>query len=61
MAKVTFIAELSFEVNDASKLTKEEAYGLLQDGMSPWCSVWAPHVTVDIKNVKIDGHEFAEK
>lgn len=59
MAKVTFIAELSFEVNDGSKLTEKEAYSLLQDGMNPWCSVWAPHVTIDIKNGNIDGHEFA--
>lgn len=50
MAKVIFKAEMSFEVDDASKLTVEEACNLLKAGMSPWRPVWAPHLTVDIKD-----------
>ena len=59
MAKVIFTAELSFEVDDASKMTEQKAFGLLRDGMSPWRPVGAPHITVDIKRGNIDGHEFA--
>lgn len=59
MAKVIFTAELSFEVDDASKMTGQKAFELLRVGMSPWSPVWAPHVTVDIKHGSIDGHEFA--
>ena len=58
MAKVTFTAELTYEISDASGLTEEKAYKLLQDGMSPWRPHWAPHVTVEIKGGTIDGRMF---
>ena len=41
MAKIIFTAELSFEVDDASKMTEQKAFELLQAGMSPWSPVWA--------------------
>lgn len=55
MAKIVFTAELSFDTDRATNF--EEAFNLLQDGMSFWPPYWAPYVQVNIQKATIDGQE----